>query len=269
MTNRPPRANEASAPVLVLRHDGRAVSVAIKRSAQARRYSLRLRAAERDAVLTVPKRGSIVEATAFAERHVAWLLARLARLPKQVPFADGAIIPIRGVPHRIQHRPKVRGTAWIEKAEDGPPRLVVAGERPHVARRVRDFLAKEAHVDLARLSAKHAAGVGRKISRITIRDARTRWGSCTAAGRLSFSWRIVMAPPHVADYLAAHEVAHLVHLNHSKAFWTLVGRLCPNAAAARTWLRSHGSDLHHYGSGVEPEAAAAAPAAQSGRARRT
>ena len=233
-------------PTLVLSFDGTQVSVAVKRSMRARRYTLRLRAAERDAVLTVPKRGSLAEATRFAERHAAWLMARLSRLPPQIAFADGASVPVRGVPHLIEHRPGARGTAWVETA-DCAPRLVVAGAAPHVGRRVRDHLVRLARADLTEASARHASAVGRRIAHITIRDARSRWGSCSASGRLSFSWRIVMAPPQVIDYLAAHEVAHLVHLDHSGKFWDLVATLCPGHAAARAWLKRHGAGLHRYG----------------------
>lgn len=244
MTN---RALSSPLPTLVLSLDGHQVTVAVKRSARARRYTLRLRAAERDAVLTVPKRGSLAEATRFAERHAAWLMARLSRLPPQVEFADGASVPVRGVPHVIEHRPGARGTAWIETGPAGEAKLVVAGEAPHVGRRVRDHLVRLARAELAAASARHASAVGRRIARITIRDARSRWGSCSASGRLSFSWRIVMAPPEVIDYLAAHEVAHLVHLDHSPRFWGLVAELCPGHAAARAWLKRHGASLHRYG----------------------
>jgi predicted metal-dependent hydrolase len=244
MTN---RALSSPPSTLVLSFDGRQVTVAVKRSARARRYTLRLRAAERDAVLTVPKRGSLAEATAFAQRHAAWLMARLSRLPPQVTFTDGASVPVRGVPHVIEHRPGARGTAWVEASDQGEPRLVVAGEAPHIGRRVRDHLMRLARADLTAASARHAASVGKRIARITIRDARSRWGSCSSSGRLSFSWRIVMAPPQVIDYLAAHEVAHLVHLDHSPRFWELVATLCPGHAAARAWLKRHGASLHHYG----------------------
>ncbi|BBF94543.1 M48 family metallopeptidase [Blastochloris tepida] len=240
-------ASSPTIPTLILRHAGESVIVAVRRSARAQRYTLRLRAAERDAVLTVPKRGSMAEAAVFAERHAAWLMARLSRLPPQVSFLDGASVPLRGVVHRIEHRPGMRGTAWTEDGADGTPRLVVAGEAPHVPRRVHDFLVRQARADLTEASTRHAAAVGREISRITLRDVRSRWGSCSASGRLSFSWRIVMAPPWVIDYLAAHEVAHLVHLDHSHRFWSLVAELCPGYAAARQWLRRHGAELHRYG----------------------
>ncbi|ALK11021.1 M48 family metallopeptidase [Blastochloris viridis] len=237
----------AEAATLLLRFDGTQVTVAVKRSVRARRYTLRLRTAERDAVLTVPKRGSLAEATAFAERHAAWLMARLRRLPPQIEFVAGASVPVRGVPHLIEHRPDARGTVWVEPGADGAPRLMVAGEAPHVGRRVRDHLVRLARAELTTASARHAATVGRRIARITIRDARSRWGSCSSSGRLSFSWRIVMAPPAVIDYLAAHEVAHLVHLDHSRRFWDLVAKLCPEHAAARLWLKRHGAGLHRYG----------------------
>lgn len=235
------------APRITLEHGGRKVSVAVQHSTRARRYTLRLRASERDAVLTVPKRGTLAEATAFAERHAAWLLARLDRLPQPVPFIDGAIIPLHGVEHRIEHRPQARGTVWCETGADGTPLLVVAGGAEHMRRRLHDHLVKIARAELTASSQRHAAAIGRRISHITIRDTRSRWGSCSASARLSFSWRIVMAPPAVIDYLAAHEVAHLVHLDHSRRFWTLVAKLCPAHKIARAWLKANGSHLHRYG----------------------
>ena len=89
--------------------------------------------------------------------------------------------------------------------------------------------------------------LGVKVKRISIRDQSSRWGSCTSAGSLSFSWRLILAPPYVLDYLAAHEVAHLVEMNHSARFWRVVGKVCPHTERAKTWLDTHGNDLHRYG----------------------
>ena len=89
--------------------------------------------------------------------------------------------------------------------------------------------------------------LGVKVKRLSIRDQSSRWGSCTSAGSLSFSWRLILAPPYVLDYLAAHEVAHLVEMNHSARFWRVVGRVCGHVERAKTWLDTHGNDLHRYG----------------------
>jgi predicted metal-dependent hydrolase len=127
---------------------------------------------------------------------------------------------------------------------DGVATLRVGGGQDHVRRRIRDFLKREARRDLAEAVARHTATLGRPAESMTLKDTTSRWGSCTSDGRLSFSWRIVMAPPLVIDYLAAHEVAHLQEMNHGPRFWALCNRLCPQTPAARAWLKEHGTLLH-------------------------
>ena len=181
------------------------------------------------------------------ERHREWVRVRLVRLPQPVPFGADALVPVRGIPHRIAHCPDARGTVWTASGADGTPTLCVAGEAPHVARRVQDFLKREARQDLAEAVRRYAAALGVSIGRLTLRDTASRWGSCSARGDLSFSWRLVMAPPFVLDYLAAHEVAHRLEMNHGPRFWRLVEQVCPHRREAEAWLRRHGSDLHRYG----------------------
>jgi predicted metal-dependent hydrolase len=156
-------------------------------------------------------------------------------------------VPLRGEPHRIEHRPGERGTVWAELGDDGARTLCVAGEAPHIARRIRDYLKREAKRELEAASRAYAEQLGVKVKRVSVRDQASRWGSCSNTGVLSYSWRLILAPPFVLDYLAAHEVAHLVEMNHSRAFWRVVGRICPNTARAKTWLDTHGADLHRYG----------------------
>ena len=117
----------------------------------------------------------------------------------------------------------------------------------HLPRRVRDYLKREAKRDLEAASRLAAQGLGIKIGRVSVRDQSSRWGSCSSTGVLSYSWRLILAPPFVLDYLAAHEVAHLVELNHSRRFWRLVDGICPHMRRAKAWLDAHGSDLHRYG----------------------
>lgn len=225
--------------------DGATYPIELKRHARARRYTLRIQAATRTVVLTMPMRGSLRDARAFAERSGAWIAARLKRLPQAIPFADELELPLRGTPHRITHRAGARGTVWTEGGE--PPLICVAGKPEHLARRVRDFLKREAKRDLDAASRRYAAMLGVSIKRIAIRDQTSRWGSCTAAGVLSYSWRLILAPPAVLDYLAAHEVAHLVEMNHSARFWALLDRICPDWERAKRWLNAQGTALHRYG----------------------
>jgi predicted metal-dependent hydrolase len=228
--------------------------IRLRRHRQARRYTLRIDAASREVVLTMPPRGSLKEAKEFAQKHGGWIAARLKRLPEAKPFAHGVEVPMRGVVHRIAHRRGERGTVWIAADEGANPLICVAGEAPHVNRRVGDFLKREAQRDLEAASRRYAEKLGVTIKRICVRDQSSRWGSCSNTGVLSFSWRLILAPPFVLDYLAAHEVSHLIELNHSPRFWRLVERLCPHVGRAKVWLDVHGTDLHRYGLPVRRQA---------------
>ncbi|MGL4637575.1 MAG: M48 family metallopeptidase [Beijerinckiaceae bacterium] len=230
-----------------VQHLGLTYPVVIKRSAQARRYTLRVKAASREAVLTMPARGSMATAKDFAARHGGWLAARYAKLPEFVDFVAGALVPLRGIDHRIEHRPTARGTAWAETTPDGLPVLAVAGDASFLARRVRDFLKREARKDIELAARRHAATLDVKIKRIAIKDTVSRWGSCAADGSLSFSWRMILAPPFVLDYLAAHEVAHRVEMNHSTRYWRVVASIYPDYERAEAWLKRHGAELHRWG----------------------
>jgi predicted metal-dependent hydrolase len=238
------RASEPQA--LEIEFDRATYPVRVRRHAQARRYTLRVHAATREVVLTLPPRASLRDAKVFAEKHGGWIAARLGRLPPAAPFVPDVAIPLRGVPHRIVHRPNARGTVWTET--DGDEHLLcVAGELPHVSRRIGDFLKREARRDLEAASRRYATELGVVARRVTVRDQSSRWGSCSTVGALSYSWRLILAPPFVLDYLAAHEVAHLVEMNHSRRFWRVVERICPATSAAKAWLDANGPDLHRYG----------------------
>jgi predicted metal-dependent hydrolase len=221
--------------------------VRVRRHRQARRYTLRIQAATREVILTMPPRGSLKEAREFAQKHGGWIAARLNRIPEAAPFADGTIVPLRGVAHRVVHRRSSRGTVWLETDARGERLLCVAGDMPHINRRVTAYLKEQARRDLEAASRHYAAQLGTRIKRICVRDQTSRWGSCSTTGALSFSWRLILAPPYVLDYLAAHEVAHLVEMNHSPRFWRLLAKLAPEMKRAKTWLDVHGGDLHRYG----------------------
>jgi predicted metal-dependent hydrolase len=227
--------------------EGDVYLVRVRRHRAARRYTLRINSGTRDVVLTMPPRGSLKQANEFAQKHGAWIAARLQRLPQPAPFSHGTVLPLRGVDHRIEHRRGARGTVWIEAGAGAEPLLCVAGAEPHIPRRLRDFLKREAKSDLELASRKAAQALGVAVKRVSIRDQSSRWGSCSTTGLLSYSWRLILAPPFVLDYLAAHEVAHLIEMNHSRAFWRLVERICPHKDRARAWLNAHGTGLHRYG----------------------
>jgi predicted metal-dependent hydrolase len=228
---------------LRIEHADLVLPVTFRRSARARGVSLRVDPAGRRIVLTAPPRMSREAAVGFAQQQAAWIAARLKRLPERRPFADGADVPLFGTMHRVRHRPDARGTVWVEAGE-----IHVAGRAEHLPRRLRDWLMAEVRRRLAPLVAAKAVRVERPVKRITVRDTRSRWGSCGPGGVLSFSWRLVFAPPEVLDYLVAHEVAHLVHMNHGPRFWALAERLCDGPMApAQAWLKANGETLLQYG----------------------
>lgn len=221
---------------------GVVADVVWRRSARARRISLRIDAGRGLVIVTLPPRSSKRAGLALLTENGSWVASRLAALPSGIVFADGAAVPIAGVPHAIEHRPGARGGAWLEEGS-----LVVTGDAGFLPRRVTDFLRLEARRRLTTLAWAHAADAGLKPRRIIIKDTRSRWGSCAADGTLAFSWRLVMAPPAVQNYVAAHEVAHLRHLNHGPGFWALVAELCPGWRAASDWLRDQGVSLMRVG----------------------
>ncbi|MFG1462727.1 SprT family zinc-dependent metalloprotease [Xanthobacter sp. DSM 24535] len=231
-----------------LQLDGETVRVCVRRHPTARRLTLRVRTASRDVTLTAPPHVPLATANAFVQRHLDWVRARLVRLPQRVPFVPGEIIPVRGIPHRIVHRDTLRGTCSVEiDPDDGSHLLCVAGDLPHLARRVSDYLKRLARLELTAAVRRHAAALQVDVGAITLRDTASRWGSCAASGDLSFSWRLIFAPPHVLDYLAAHEVAHRLEMNHGPRYWRAVERIFPERRLAEAWLRAHGSGLHCYG----------------------
>lgn len=230
---------------MVLDIAGAPVDVALRVHARARSYRLSLNATGR-AVLTVPGHGDPREAEAFLNRQTAWLEARLKRVAGPRPFLDGAEIPLRGEPHRIAATGRLRGRVETGSA-DGMPVLLVPGAPEHLGRRLGDWLKQEAERDLAPRVAVHAKTLGVRPAGLTMRSQSSRWGSCSSRGRLNFNWRLVLAPPFVLDYVAAHEVAHLREMNHSPAFWARVAEALPDFERGRAWLKTHGRELMVYG----------------------
>ena len=222
---------------------GRQLPLTIKPDARARRMTLRIEPGGRALKMTVPKGLRQSEIDDFLARHQGWLMTKLARFPRSNVLGEGRYVSLRGVAHRIERTGKARGLTESVMI-DGEAVLLVGGAEEHLGRRLRDFLKAEARKDLELAAKRHAATIGRKISAITLKDTKSRWGSCSHDGNLSFSWRIVMAPPYVIDYLAAHEVSHLAEMNHSPAFWSLCERLCAETLEAKHWLKRNGAMLH-------------------------
>jgi predicted metal-dependent hydrolase len=213
-----------------------------RRSSRARRVSLRIDPTGGSVVVTLPARASRKAGMALLMGHADWVSDRLAALPEAVVFADGASVPICGVPHRIRHDPTARGGAFLLEQQ-----LHVPGSVEFLARRVRDFLRAEARRRLGALTVAKSGLIGMVPKRITMKDTTSRWGSCAPDKSVALSWRLVMAPTFVQDYVVAHEVAHLRHMNHGPNFWALVHELTPHTKAAILWLRSEGARLLRIG----------------------
>jgi predicted metal-dependent hydrolase len=213
-----------------------------RRSSRARRVSLRIDPRGGAVVVTLPPRAGRTAGMALLMSHAEWVSERLAALPGAIAFVDGAVLPLHGADHHVRHQPAGRGAVAIVGRD-----IVVAGEAASLARRLGDFLRTEARRRFVDLVADKAALAGVAPRRVTVKDTRSRWGSCAANRDLAFSWRLVMAPPYVQDYVAAHEVAHLRHMNHGARFWALVAQLTPHTDAAMIWLREHGPRLLRVG----------------------
>jgi predicted metal-dependent hydrolase len=203
-----------------------------RRSTRARRVSLRIDPRDGSVVVTLPMRAARHAGVALLMDHADWVAKRLAALPAAVTLAHGAEVPLHGVPHRIRHVAQARGGVWIEGAE-----ILVAGGIEFLPRRVADFLRAEARRCLAARALEKAALADLHPKRVMVKDTRSRWGSCAPDRTLSFCWRLIMAPDFVQDYVVAHEVAHLRHMNHGPRFWALAETLTPHRLAANAWLR--------------------------------
>jgi predicted metal-dependent hydrolase len=233
---RPPIA-ELDCPVEVRRHPG------------ARRLTLRVSRTRRAVIVTLPVQCDLGEAGSFLSRNIDWVRERLDSLPHPVPLRDGALMPLRGDFHRVIFTGRRETGRVVRRAAgaDGFPQLHVGGRVEHAGRRLRDWLFDEARRDLDARVLHHAQSLAVAPKRITVRDQATRWGSCSTTGALSFSWRLILAPAHILDYVAAHEVAHLVEMNHGPRFWKLVERTMPAMKEAKAWLQRYGLELHQYG----------------------
>lgn len=211
------------------------IEVRLKRNPRAKRLTLRLSRLDGKATLTIPTRISEAKAHDFLAEQEQWLRTQLAKSVDRKTVEIGNTVPFRGQPHRLQ-----TSTTKLIRAQNGHIAIGPTQTGP----RLRAFMKTEARNALAPLTQKYAAQINRPVNRLTLRDTRSRWGSCSVEGNLMFSWRLIMAPPEVLDYVAAHEVAHLAEMNHAPAFWAVVQTLMPDYKTHRHWLREHGASLH-------------------------
>ncbi len=227
--------------------EGASVPLSVRVNPRARKLILKVDPVSGMVILVTPAKRALGEALEFARRQQGWIARQLRQCAPRIPFTPETDIPYLGRLHTIKATGKLRGGVHVppERAE-----IAVAGAPDHIERRVTDWLRQQAKATLSARVDHHGTTIGKAARRITIRDTRTRWGSCTAQGALSFSWRLIMAPPDVLDYVAAHEVAHLRHHDHSPAFWSLVRELHPDPGGATRWLKANGTKLHRYGPGA-------------------
>ncbi len=225
---------------------GREMPLRIVENVRARRLTLRIEANGRGLRVTVPPGVPEHEIDGFVERHRGWLEKKLEKLPDRPDVRPGIKIPVLGVPHLVVHVARTRGTVSLRDGESGPE-MIVHGDARFLKRRLADYLKRRARAEIEPLVTKHTAAIRKKAVSVRFRDTTSRWGSCTSDGRLSFSWRIIMAPKPVVDYLVAHEVAHLCEMNHGPKFWKLCRELCPRSEEAKAWLKKNGSALQAIG----------------------
>jgi predicted metal-dependent hydrolase len=217
------------------------VSITFKRHAAARRFTLRQTRDGAGFVMTMPRRASLADARAFALKSESWMRQALLKRAHPVEVEDGAVIMLRGVEHRIVSTGKIRG---LVTHDEDLKLLHVPGGANHMKRRLVDWLKAEAAHDLDVASTRYARAMDAEFRKLNVRDQKSRWGSCSSDGVLSYSWRLILAPSFVLDYVAAHEVAHLREMNHSTRFWRLVLKHCPDSRAAMAWLKRNGARLH-------------------------
>jgi predicted metal-dependent hydrolase len=222
--------------------DGREVPLKMRHSQRARRILLHVGVYDGTVELVLPPGASPREGLGFARTQTGWVARQLARIGESVPFADGTVFPLLDSTVTIR---RLDTRSALPVLQDGE--LLVGGRDDTLPARVGRWLRARALEEIKPRAHEMGAEIGRPPIRISVRDTRSRWGSCSRAGNLNFSWRLVMAPEQVLNYVVAHEVAHLRELNHGDRFWALVATLCPDVAQARGWLRAHGADLHRYG----------------------
>ena len=223
---------------------GRRALVYLVVNARAKRVSVRIDVVKQVAFATAPHKRDLPRAAAFAQSRGQWILDALAQIPQPLPFVPGAMVPIRDKAHQMVHAPHLTGLPrWI----GDEPVIVVPGPLASFSGRIKRALQSAALHDVRQSVTHYAALVGRKAGPIRVKEMKSRWGSCASDGTMSFSWRLILAPPRVLDYVAAHECAHLIEMNHGPKFWALVDRIYGDPRAERDYLVKEGPRLMRYG----------------------
>jgi predicted metal-dependent hydrolase len=218
-------------------------AIDIVRNPRARRIRLSVDPATGRARLTLPKRAALKPALQWAEQHQTWLATQRARLPEARPFEPGAAIPFRSATLTIDWQPD-RPRRVVHESE----RLLIGGPIESLARCTETWLRRTALDLLREETGFFAARAGVIVTQVMIGDPRGRWGSCSAAGAIRYSWRLVLAPDFVRRATVAHEVAHRIHMHHGPDFHAFAAQILgEDPAPARAWLKRHGAALHWIG----------------------
>ena len=223
---------------------GQQVPLVVRANARSKRLILRWRGGAAKVVVTTPPRCSVATILEFIHNSASWLEAQLAKTSSPTVYADGMILPLLGKNYTLQHRPSLRYRTWWTEDQlllHAPVDQLDFYTVKALSQFVRPFLKERTHA--------YAQQLGKDVKRITIKDTRSRWGSCSASGGISYCWRLVFAPREVVDYVCAHEVAHMVEMNHGDAFWEIVATFCPEYKEHQRWLRTHGNALLQYAGG--------------------
>jgi len=222
--------------------DGVAVPVRVRRSARARAYKLSLDAARGELRLSLPARASLKRALGWAQGHEGWVRAQMAARPAMATLRDGAVFPLEGRDVRICWTLGASRTIRLEG-----DRLLLGGAEESVGARVLRWLKGRAKAVLESETRELAAQHGLAVASVGVGDPRSRWGSCASNGTIRYSWRLILCPPEVRQATVAHELAHLIHMDHSPAFHAAHARLLGrDPRPARAWLRTHGAALHRF-----------------------
>ena len=215
------------------------VRITVRRTRRAKRLSLRVSQLDGRVTMSLPMRTPLREAHVFATEKEGWIRRTLAARPEVARPMIGGQVMFEGREVDV-----IVGTGRVARYVDG--QITVPDNPARVPLRVAAFLKLSARGRLQEASDRYAAALGASYGRLSLRDTRSRWGSCSAEGNLMYSWRLIMAPPEVLDYVAAHEVSHLVEMNHSPDYWRVVTGIYPHYKAPRAWLRKNGQQLHRY-----------------------
>lgn len=224
--------------------DGQRLPVHLRWNKRAKRLILKLNPKEDGILVTLPHGVDASEGLEMVARHKVWIANQLRTQSRSIPFKDGQSITLRGRTVLLKHMPDARGTVWQEGDV-----IMIAGKQEFFQRRLSDWLKKQAKADITPIAHDMAARLGKKVMRISVRDTVSRWGSCSHKGNLSFNWRLIFAPTDILEYVVAHEVSHLRHMDHSKEFWDTVATFNVDARRSRAWLKKHGSMLQKLGQG--------------------